>query len=711
MSTQYVQYPANSGTTVALYPDSSQLPSMAINGSLAIALDTGTLYEYNANTPAWQTIGPGADAGANATLSNLTSPTSINQDLLFGLDNTYDIGADNAHRPRDLWVARNVRFGTYPFDIGSGDGYFEFIPSTGFNPTLNIYAGGSDIINMTYDGTDLNFLYDSMYKMFDFGPGTFNFYGPRTNVSKFSMDANSNVFVGSGALATTATNGFLSIPTTPGTPTATPTLKTGLAPLSYDSTNSVFYVYDTGLTKWNPIGRSFEFNVKDYGAVGDGSANDTVAVQAAVAAAGNAGGVVYFPVGIYKITSQITVLSFVTLRGEGLASIIRSGTSGVNNLFYQNGANGNAYEGLVFYGVETTELGSTAITFDMGCTNFSVKNCYISGPSDTIGFNIGINILAGCNGIIDNCSLFRLIGHSSGNGYGVLVSNNSTGIKVNGSYIDLQQSGVQGGRHGIYMSSGTNNSSITNNTVKNTYYESITFNCLSATESQMYNIVCTNNTVDSSINPSNPVAVIGGISINGFIRGLVLSNNTISNSNSSGIVLQCEQSANFGTPTNGLVSNNIVTSSQKFGICCDGGSYNNITGNVVRDVSLGDAGTYSAILVGDNSEAAHGCGVGNTITGNFVQQSTGQMRAGIQILGSAANNYLGADNFIVNANYAVAPYEDSSGTSIPVMQSADLGTPGSGVAAITNLPAGVSTTPKYVPIIINNQLSYQIIFQ
>lgn len=65
-----------------------------------------------------------------------------------------------------------------------------------------------------------------------------------SGTERFSIDSNSNVSVGTAALATTATNGFLYIPTCAGIPTGVPTAKTGLVPMVYDSTNNKFYIYN-----------------------------------------------------------------------------------------------------------------------------------------------------------------------------------------------------------------------------------------------------------------------------------------------------------------------------------------------------------------------------------------------------------------------------------------------------------------------------------
>ena len=60
------------------------------------------------------------------------------------------------------------------------------------------------------------------------------------------------------------------------------------------------------------------FNVMDYGAIGNGIADDTTAIQDTINAAAAAfGGEVYFPVGHYKITSTLTVSSSgIKLQGE-----------------------------------------------------------------------------------------------------------------------------------------------------------------------------------------------------------------------------------------------------------------------------------------------------------------------------------------------------------------------------------------------------------
>ena len=68
------------------------------------------------------------------------------------------------------------------------------------------------------------------------------------------------------------------------------------------------------------------FNVRDYGATGDGIADDTAAIQATIDAAAPHGGTVFFPVGVYRVTATLTVTTTsrppgITLQGAGTGAI------------------------------------------------------------------------------------------------------------------------------------------------------------------------------------------------------------------------------------------------------------------------------------------------------------------------------------------------------------------------------------------------------
>jgi hypothetical protein len=74
------------------------------------------------------------------------------------------------------------------------------------------------------------------------------------------------------------------------------------------------------LTGWPPSGGvgGGEFNVKTYGATGDGTTDDTVAIQAALAAIPSTGGVLYFPAGQYEYAGAgLTLDRKITVRGDG----------------------------------------------------------------------------------------------------------------------------------------------------------------------------------------------------------------------------------------------------------------------------------------------------------------------------------------------------------------------------------------------------------
>jgi hypothetical protein len=84
------------------------------------------------------------------------------------------------------------------------------------------------------------------------------YWGSTTALTFFSgserarIPAAGGMVVGTAALATAATDGFLYVPTCAGTPTGTPTTQTGTAPIVVDTTNNKLYFYSGG--QWRDAG-------------------------------------------------------------------------------------------------------------------------------------------------------------------------------------------------------------------------------------------------------------------------------------------------------------------------------------------------------------------------------------------------------------------------------------------------------------------------
>lgn len=144
-------------------------------------------------------------------------------------------------------------------------------------------------------------------------------------------------------------------------------------------------------------------NVKDFGAVGDGAANDTAAIQATIDALPVTGGVVLFPPGNYKVSSLInigngssstvTTKYGITLRGinkpepatipTGFATPASKITwaGGATAIFQVNGPlQGWGFENLYIDGISTAQIGIQAISAQHGENhNVTVVGCRNDG--------------------------------------------------------------------------------------------------------------------------------------------------------------------------------------------------------------------------------------------------------------------------------------------------------------------------------------------
>jgi hypothetical protein len=98
---------------------------------------------------------------------------------------------------------------------------------------------------------------------------------------------------------------------------------------SFGSTDFNVLLASVSVTLQSALGalwRARVFDVKQYGALGDGATNDLAAINAAASAANAAGGgIVFFPPGTYQISAGLTMFSTIEYVGVGSAlSIIRA---------------------------------------------------------------------------------------------------------------------------------------------------------------------------------------------------------------------------------------------------------------------------------------------------------------------------------------------------------------------------------------------------
>jgi hypothetical protein len=116
------------------------------------------------------------------------------------------------------------------------------INSTG-NTSFAVYRSGIRQVYLQSDASNIN-LWGEANKPMRFATN---------NIERARITANGSFVAGAqAALATTATDGFLYVPTCAGTPTGTPTAITGMAPIVVNTTNNKLYFYSGGA--WRDAG-------------------------------------------------------------------------------------------------------------------------------------------------------------------------------------------------------------------------------------------------------------------------------------------------------------------------------------------------------------------------------------------------------------------------------------------------------------------------
>lgn len=201
-------------------------------------------------------------------------------------------------------------------------------------------------------------------------------------------------------------------------------------------------------------------SVMDYGATGNGTTDDTTAVENCMAAAAGQQKVCYFPSGTYRLR-VITPPNNVTIQGAGTSSILRSYYSNGSGytIFWMLNRSGITIRDLKFYDPDTTQQNAADRAVVMSNTHYC--NFY-DITMDGLNFGLWFASDAGVstNILVDGLTTGSYM-HTP------LLINYVDGLTVNDAYLDSFTGDPSGMSHHIYIQQSAQNVTFNNCTLTN----------------------------------------------------------------------------------------------------------------------------------------------------------------------------------------------------------------------------------------------------
>jgi pectate lyase-like protein len=146
-------------------------------------------------------------------------------------------------------------------------------------------------------------------------------------------------------------------------------------------------------TAGSPYGTPDWFNVKNYGAIGDGVVDDTAAINAAIVAANLVGtGTLYFPRGSYVVTSVLTTITSAVIIGDGPYHSQLVPSPGIGPFVIRRQFGGTIENIGINYKVAATSAAGAAIDFRGTSSSLLAHFVYIRNVAITNPY-IGINLV------------------------------------------------------------------------------------------------------------------------------------------------------------------------------------------------------------------------------------------------------------------------------------------------------------------------------
>ena len=386
----------------------------------------------------------------------------------------------------------------------------------------------------------------------------------------------------------------------------------------------------------NYIGQPATINVRQFGAVGDGVADDTFAIQAAIDSLSAYGGGVAVPPGVYRITAGIKMRPNIVLQGNGGATIIQGNAANLSSMI----------ECSTYV---ATNAVITGLTIDGNRANNTGSNLTYLISS----FQAGTQVI--------NCTL------TNAPGMGVLLEG-ANAIVANNIFLSLFSTGV-------LLRGPTGNTSMSAR-ISNNKFSFVGYSAINAVWAD-YNVI-TGNAI-SSVSLVHHVTTVGtavtwvsGAQFTGLLAGMFMR---IAGSGGGEFQIQSIQSATALTlaMAPGAQTNVAANSGQADLIGIDSCSYNIISensleggmsGGIVLSNGAGSVGMISTIIADNSVIAVGNFGIGiqsnagaNVIDSTIIKGNTAincgvggaanQVNSsnGIWLIGTHTNNTLISANF------------------------------------------------------------------
>lgn len=395
-------------------------------------------------------------------------------------------------------------------------------------------------------------------------------------------------------------------------------------------------------------------SVKDYGAVGDGVADDTAAIQSTIDALSAAGGgVAYLPAGTYRTTGRIQPKSYVHMVGEGIATkIICSGYQAIladrndapsASTPHENIRLFNFYVESQWRSTSPTHANDSSCVELEFCNDCTIENIYVGKADDACirvsGYRKGIASFTPSltnpdfgfakRNVIKNCS----------------VADGYIGIElVGGAQCDVIENTVKDSYyHGIRLAGGGWECAVSGNTVQTCLHTALYIDYsknLSAVGNPYIRSDRTPQTgisigvgEDVVIDGNNVVGIITDSILPGVCNRLVISNNT------------CTTSLDIREGTNVNISSNTIQADARIEAPANGNMHDNLVGTLTVDTAnmtqAGGGISYRNNLLLASKLPASPTAQASIIGTAASIPAAGTFRAGDIILKAAPSDHIG----------------------------------------------------------------------